>query len=285
MKSVITIGKPAVYFGDFLGTYPEYTLYSFNHTNAEFRVPIFSAAERYEDPLTGLDKYLATIADDLVCVISGGEVVSLICLQILEKLKNKNIEVIYLQPELDILNKTGIMVHNLVQGVLQEMTRSHVFKRFYFFDLALAKQVTPNAILSEVPKKVAEMCAQHYHTYSWLASQESVFGVNEDKIENATISSLSYCDFNLTNVTDLGILGFIREQEVFYGIPEKKLEEDTGLYDEVMKSFKSFKKEEIRTSFNVFSVPFDDEVVYIKNSTTAVQNKILKEALDKAREV
>jgi hypothetical protein len=112
-----------------------------------------------------------------------------------------------------------------------------------------------------------------------------VFGLNEDKIENATISSLSYCDFNLTNVTDLGILGFIREQEVFYGIPEKKLEEDTGLYDEVMKSFKSFKKEEIRTSFNVFSVPFDDEVVYIKNSTTAVQNKILKEALDKAREV
>jgi hypothetical protein len=284
MKSVITIGTPAVHFGNFLESYPEYTLYSFNHTHAEFKVPVFSNVERYEDSLTGLKKYLSTLADDVVFVVSGGEVVTLIALQILEKIKSKNIEIIYLQPELDILNKTGIMVHNLVHGVLQEMVRSHVFKRFYLFDLASAKKVTPDAILSEVPKKVAEMCAQHYHTYSWLSSQESVFGVNEDKIENATISSLSYCNFDLTNITDLGILGFIREQEVFYGIPEKKLEEDTGLYDEVMKSFKDFRKKEIRTSFNVFSVPFDDEVVYIKNSTTAVQNKILKETLDKAKE-
>jgi len=34
----------------------------------------------------------------------------------------------------------------------------------------------------------------------------------------------------------------------------------------------------------VYSVPFDQEVVYINNSTTAVQNKILKETLDKAKE-
>ena len=164
------------------------------------------------------------------------------------------------------------------------MTRSHVFKRFYLFDLEAAKNVTPKTILSEVSKTVAAMCAQHYHTYNWLSSQDSVFGVNEDKIENATISALSYCDFDLTNITDLGILGFIREQEVFYGIPEKKLEEDTGLYDKVMKSFKDFKEEGVRASFNVFSVPFENEVVYIKNSTTAVQNNILKETLDKARE-
>jgi len=284
MKSVITIGTSAVHFGDFLESYPEYTLYSFNHTHAEFKVPVFADVKRYEEPLVGLKKHLSTVADDVVCVLSGGEVVSLVALQILKRVKNKNIEIIYLQPRLDILNKTGIMVHNLVHGVLQEMTRSHVFKRFYLFDLEAAMKVTPNTILSEVSKTVAAMCAQHYHTYNWLSSQDSVFGVNEDKIENATISALSYCDFDLTNITDLGTLGFVREQEVFYGIPEKKLEEDTELYDKVMKSFKDFKKEEVRASFNVYSVPFENDVVYIKNSTTAVQNKILKETLDKAGE-
>ena len=284
MKSVITIGTPAVHFGNFLESYPEYTLYSFNHTHAEFKVPIFSDVKRYEESLKGLKKYLSTVAEDVVCVVSGGEVVALTALQILKTVKNKNIDIIYLQPPLDILNKTGIMVHNLVHGVLQEMTRSHVFKRFYLFDLKLIKKVTPNAILSEVPKKTAAMCAQHYHTYNWLSSQDSVFGVNEDKIENATISALSYCDFDLTNITDLGTLGFIREQEVFYGISEKKIEEDTELYDKVMKSFKDLKKEDVRASFNVYSVPFENDVVYIKNSTTAVQNKILKETLDKAGE-
>jgi len=284
MKSVITIGTTAVHFGNFLESYPEYTLYSFNHTHAEFKVPVFTDVKRYEEPLPLLEEYLLTVADNVVCVVSGGEVVTLTVLQILEKIKEKNIEVVYLKPELDILNKTGIMVHNLVDGVLQEMTRSHVFKSFYLFDLGLIKKVTPNAILSEVPKKVAAMCAQHYHTYNWLSSQDSLFGLNEDKIKNATISSLSYCDFDLTNITDLGILEFIREREVFYGVPEKKIEEDTELYDKVMKSFKDFKKEDVRASFNVYSVPFENDVVYIKNSTTAVQNKILKETLDKAGE-
>jgi len=284
MKSVITIGTPAVHFGNFLESYPEYAIYSFNHTHAEFKVPIFSDVKRYEEPLKGLKKYLSSVADDVVCVVSGGEIVALTALQILQKVKNKNIEIIYLKPQLDILNKTGIMVHNLVDGVLQELARSHVFHRFYLFDLELAKKVTPNTILSEVSQKVAEMCAQHYHTYNWLASQDSVFGVNEDKIKNAKISSLSYCDFNLTNITDLGKLGFIRQQEVLYGIPEKKIEEDTDLYDKIMKSFKDFKKEDVRASFDVYSVPFENEVVYIKNSTTAVQNKILKETLDKVGE-
>jgi len=284
MKSIITIGTAAVHFGDFLESYPEYTFYSFNHTHAEFKVPVFSDVKRYEEPLPGLKKHLSTVADDVVCVVSGGEVISLVALQILKKIKNKNIEIVYLKPELDIINKTGMMVHNLVDGVLQEMTRSHVFKRFYLFDLKAVKQVTPSTILSEVSKAVAHTCAQHYHTYSWLSSQDSVFGVNEDKIENATISSLSYCDFDLTNITNLGTIGFIREQEVFYGIPEEKIKKDTDLYDKVMKSFKDFKREDVRASFNVFSVPYENDVVYIKNSTTAVQNKILKETLDKAGE-
>ena len=281
MKSVITIGTAAVHFGNFLESYPEYTLYSFNHTGAEFSVPIFSDIERYEDPIRGLKKYLSTVADDVVCVISGGELVSLITLQVLEKIKNKNIEIVYLQPSLDMLNKTCVLVHNLVQGVLQEMTRSHVFQMFYLFDLGCVKNVTPDVVLGEIEKTVAQSCATHFHTFNWLSSQESDFGLNEDKIKNATISTLSYCDFNLTKVTDLGRLLFIREQEVFYGIPEKQVKEDTTLYDKILKSFKDFKKENIRTSFNVCSVPFENEVVYIKNSTTAVQNKVLKETLDK----
>ena len=281
MKSVITIGTPAGHFGSFLESYPEYALYSFNHMGAEFNIPIFADIERYEEPLKGLKKYISSVADDVTCVVSGGEVISLACLQILQKIKNKNIEIIYLQPPVDTLNKTGIMVHNLVHGVLQEMARSHVFKRFYLFDFELVKRITPNVVLGEVNKTTSRACAEHYHTFNWLASQKPIFGLNESTISNATISSLSYCDFNLTNITDLGTLGFIREQEVFYGIPEKQIKKDTDLYDKVMKSFKDFKKEDITTSFNICSVPFENEVVYIKNSTTAVQNKVLKETLDK----
>ena len=59
MKSVIAIGTTAVHFGNFLESYPEYTLYSFDHTDAEFNIPVFSDIERYEEPLKGLKKYIS----------------------------------------------------------------------------------------------------------------------------------------------------------------------------------------------------------------------------------
>ena len=281
MKSIISIGSPALFFANYLADYPEYNMYSFDHTKAEFKIPVFTEVERYEEPLAGLEEYLATVADEVIFVVSGGEFCSLISLQVLEKIKEKKVEIIYLQPDLDLLNKTCRQIHNLVHGVLQEMTRSHVFERFYLFELDLVRKTTESALISDITQKVSAACARHFHTFNWLTSQQEVFGFSAENIKNAKISSLSYCDFNLTNMTNLGIIRFIRQQEVFYGISEKKIKNDTSLYDKITESFRSFRNDEINNSFKVFSVPFDQDVVYIKNSTTAVQNKFLEETLDK----
>jgi len=48
-----------------------------------------------------------------------------------------------------------------------------------------------------------------------------------------------------------------------------------------VNNFKGFKEEDVRTSVRVFSVPFENEIVYVRNSTTAVQNKLLQETVDK----
>jgi len=200
----------------------------------------------------------------------------------LEQLRDKKVDIVYLQPKLDLLNQSAIMAHNLVHGVTQEMVRSKVFNRWYLFDLDLIKSVTPNVVLTEMKKSIASSAARHYHTFNWLRSQDNLFGIDEESSQNAVISSISYCDFDLTTVTDLGKLLFIREQEVFYGISEQKVKTDTELYDKVVKSFSGFKKEDVRTSFKVFSVPYEEDLIYVKNSTTAVQNKVLVEAIDKA---
>jgi hypothetical protein len=282
MRSIVSIGESALLFAEFLASYPEYNTYTIGHSGSEFKVPIFSDPERYDEPINGLRRYLSTVSDEVTCVISGGETVSLTSLKVLEQLRDKKVDIVYLQPKLDLLNQSATMAHNLVHGVTQEMARSKVFNRWYLFDLDLIKSVTPNVVLTEMKKSIASSAARHYHTFNWLRSQDNLFGIDEESSQNAVISSISYCDFDLTTVTDLGKLLFIREQEVFYGISEQKVKTDTELYDKVVKSFSGFKKEDVRTSFKVFSVPYEEDLIYVKNSTTAVQNKVLVEAIDKA---
>lgn len=285
MKSIVAIGEQAFYFADSLSSYPEYNIYSFANTKAEFKLPVFTQAERYEEPIDGLKEYLATSSNEIICVVSGGEPVSLSTLVILEELKEKDIEVVYLMPNKQLLNEGKTRINNLVYGVLQEMTRSGVFKRFYLFELELVRKIMTKTALSEIQKSIAENCARHYHTYKWLASQEAVFSLEEEPSEKCVISSISYCDFDLTTESELGMIRFTREQEVLYGLSENKIKEDTELYDKVMKSFTDFKKEDVKSSFKVFPVPYEEDIIYVRNSTSAPQNKLLEEALDKANKV
>ena len=281
MRSIVAVGDVALNFANYLQKYPEFSIYTFAHTGAEFKIPVFKDIERYEDNIKGLKKYLSTVADDVTFVVSGSEPVSLISLQVLQLLVKKNVDIVYLQPDLDVQSETGQQLHNLVFGALQEKTRSHVFKEFTVFDLAEVKKVSTAVLLGSYKKQMAETCAQHWQTFQWLSSEEPVFEISEQKIKNAVISSISYCDFSLTNVTKLGNLLFTREREVLYGIPEKRINEDTELHNEIVNNFKEFKEEDVRTSVRVFSVPFENEIVYVRNSTTAVQNKLLQETVDK----
>ena len=273
MRSIVSIGESALLFAEFLASYPEYNTYTIGHSGSEFKVPIFSDPERYDEPINGLRRYLSTVSDEVTCVISGGETVSLTSLKVLEQLKDKKVDIVYLQPKLDLLNQSATMAHNLVHGVTQEMVRSKVFNRWYLFDLDLIKSVTPNVVLTEMKKSIAASAARHYHTFNWLCSQDNLFGIDEESSQNAVISSISYCDFDLTTVTDLGKLLFIREQEVFYGISEQKVKTDTELYDKVVKSFSGFKKEDVRTSFKVFSVPYEEDIIYVTKQ--AMNSKII----------
>ena len=56
MRSIVAVGTTAVYFSNYLEKYPEFSFYTLSHTQAEFKIPIFTELERYEEPIKGLKK-------------------------------------------------------------------------------------------------------------------------------------------------------------------------------------------------------------------------------------
>ena len=97
MRSLIAIGAKATLFVEALKEYPEYTSYCFQHGHREdcFNIPVFSNSERYEEPLYGLSGFLAGCCEDVTAVVSGDEAINLTALQILENVKDKDIEIIF----------------------------------------------------------------------------------------------------------------------------------------------------------------------------------------------
>ena len=57
--------------------------------------------------------------------------VSSASLSILQYLKKHKINILYIKPELSLLNETQVQLEKLVYNVFQEYTRSGVFERMY----------------------------------------------------------------------------------------------------------------------------------------------------------
>ena len=284
MRSLIAIGEKATFFAEALKGYPEYTSYCFRHGHAGecFSVPVFSKPERYEEPLEGVESFLKGCCEDVTAIVSGDEVINLITLQVLENIKEKNIEIIFFKPEPELLGNTMKRVNHLTYNVLQEYTRSGLFKKMFIFDLAQVDQNIAHVALDSFEKNRMEFIAGHYHTLNWLQNTEEIAGSDIEHGAVNCIASISVSDLELSEIKKLNKLDFVRERVYYYGIPTKKVKEDAALRTKILEGYKNNLDENISSSFKIYSIPFKQELVYMVEYTSAVQNKDLKKLLTDA---
>jgi len=281
MRSLIAIGEKATLFAESLKDYPEYTSYCFRHGHKEdcFSVPVFSEAQRYEEPLVDLEEFLKGCCEDVTAIISGDEAINLTALQILEVVKNKNIEILFFKPDQKLLGTAMKQINNLTYNVLQEYTRSGLFGQMFIFDLGAVDQVAAAASLQSFEKVRMEFVAGHYHTLNWLRNSEAVAGTDDEHQPVNCLASIGVTDLELSEIKMLNKLDFVRERVYYYGIPEKKVKEDAGLRSKILEGYKKNMDENISSSFKIYSIPFKQELVYVVEYTSAVQNKELKKLL------
>jgi len=281
MRSLIAIGEKATLFVESLKDYPEYTSYCFRHGHKEdcFNVPVFTNSERYEEPFDNLQEFLKGCCEEVSAIVSGDEAINLSTLQILESVKDKNIEIIFFKPDEKLLGATMKQVNNLTYNVLQEYTRSGLFKQMFVFDLGDVDQAVGSASLQSFEKTRMEFLARHYHTLNWLRNSEAVAGTDVEHQPVNCIASIGVTDLELSEIKTLNKLDFVRERVYYYGIPEKKVKDDASLRNKILEGYKKKLDENVSSSFKIYSIPFEQELVYVVEYTSAVQNKELKKLL------
>jgi len=281
MRSLIAIGEKATLFAESLKDYPEYTSYCFRHGHKEdcFNIPVFANSERYEEPIADIDEYLKGCCDDVTVIVSGDESINLITLQILEAIKDKNIEIIFLKPDEKLLGAKMFQINQLAYNVLQEYTRSGLFEKMFIFDLVNVDQFICPTVLVEYEQKRIEFLANHFHTLNWLRDSEVVGGTDTEHKSVNCLASIGVTDLELSEIKMLNKLDFVRERVYYYGIPEKKVKEDASLRNKILEGYKDQMDENVSSSFKIYSIPFEQELVYVVEYTSAVQNKELKKLL------
>ena len=133
MISIVGIGSGASAIARCFAEVDNYDIYCLNdgvekNTKSDFMLPSCKTPEECEENIPNLKKFFSKIRDRVQVFIIGSTLSSNYTLGILEQIRDKQIEVFYIQPDTEMLTGMGSLNQRATFGVLQEYARSGLFK-------------------------------------------------------------------------------------------------------------------------------------------------------------
>ena len=129
MISVVGLGNAASEIAGLFSEIKQYKVFKLNskvdkNSKYNFKLKRFDKPEEYEYNIPNLNKFFQSITNNVQFFVVGGSFSSNYTLGVLEQLKDKKVDLIYVQPDTELLTGYPVLIENTTFGVLQEYARS-----------------------------------------------------------------------------------------------------------------------------------------------------------------
>lgn len=228
--------------------------------------------EHYEQNFPDASKFLEDCDNDVLLFLAGGGDISGVALKLLNYIKNKNIHIFYIRPDTELLGSVAKMQNNLVFNVLQEYTRSGLFKSMMLIDNQSMEEIIGNTPVSEYFKKINEVIFNTLYTLIKAPETISAFDNYSPPKETSCIRTYGIYDiendiekmfFNLNNITD---------KCYYFFINKKQLETDGTIFKKIKKCLKNKAVDNLKISFIMFPTDLEQNYCYTTAASSRIQH-------------
>ena len=117
MDTLIGLGQAGCNIVKKFSQYPQYECYYIDSDKREeenfYQVERRGNCEQYENSDPSFDGFLDNVTDDVLFIVGGSGAIPGLSLRVLEKIRDKNINVLYIQPDTQLLGELGKNKSNL----------------------------------------------------------------------------------------------------------------------------------------------------------------------------
>ena len=278
MDTIIGLGKAGCAIADKFAQYPQYRIFKIDSEDIDknekrtYLLKRYDHPEKYENNIPSLKTFFKNTTDDILFIVSGAGYISAASLRILQQLSHKNLNVLYIKPDLEFLGETNTFQERLVRKVLQEYARSQAIHRLYLID---NKIIT--AILGDVPivgyyDKLNDLIVSVVHMLNVYNHQEPVHATAFEPKETATVSTVGVVDIEKGEEKLFFSLDSISEKCYYYAINSKALETDGKLLRRLTENINKNIDKDIRAAFQVHSTSYEQNYGYVVVNTSQTNN-------------
>jgi len=211
-----------------------------------------STVEEYEKFCPNFTKRLKFAEDECWVALCGAGKVPGCTLRILEKLRNKKINIIYICPELSLCNPVQRKRHKVAFNVLQEFTRSGLLDRMYLFSNKQILNVIGDQPIIKMYEMINKQIANSIETIEWFKTQTPIIGSVHDTRSISRLCSISVGDFENNNEKMLFLLDNVTETSYIYSISKTKLNENKELLTLIKNKVIEDEENKVISSFTIY---------------------------------
>jgi len=278
MISIIGLGNAASAIADLFSDIAQYNVFKLNssikkNSKYNFKLKTFDKPEEYEENIPNLKKFFSNTAQHVQFILVGGSFSSNYSLGILEQLKDKKVDIIYVQPDTELLTGYPVLIENVTFGVLQEYTRSGLFNSITLFSNLNIESSLADVSIKTYYESLNNFIFSTVHHLNYFLHSEPEIGQVARPAEINRIRAIA--GLNMKNLQEKWFfdLDIPRELCYYLAINTERLETEGGLHKKIVDMLKEKPKNAFRKiSYAIYETPYHDFGFCVAH-TNVVQTK------------
>ena len=242
--------------------------------NADVVLSVAKTIEEAEVNVPKLDFLKQQIkSDELLFVMAGGGIVSGATLAILEQLKEKKVNILYIQPDSSFLNAISRKREVVVRNILQEFTRSGLLEKIYLVSNKDLANIIPDISIGTYFSKINEKIVNMWELYQYYKSVSPIMGNIEQPSEIDRIVSFGFYNLNDEKEGEFFKLDNIREKHFYFALSKTTLQDTGKVLQSVIEKLERAKDTEtVEISHAFFDSGYEVDNVYVLYYTNHIQS-------------
>tara|TARA_R110000824_G_scaffold32672_5_gene105329 strand:+ start:2401 stop:3243 length:843 start_codon:yes stop_codon:yes gene_type:complete len=277
MISVVGLGTAASRVAEKFSSLPQYNVYQLSNevarrTKYKFKLKKYDTPEEYEENVPDVSKFFKDIDDEIHFVVVGSSYSSNFSLGILEQIKDKKVDLIYIRPDVELLAGTSRLVENATFGVLQQYARCGLLQSMTLLSNLKMEEIIHNVPIKEYYSTLNSTIQSSIHYMNYFEHNEPELGVVTPPSEICRIKSYGMVD--MENLEEKWFFDLDMEREVCYYlcINKEKLQTDGTLHKRYVEILKAKPRNAFRNiSYAIYETEGGKDFGFCVARTNAIQ--------------
>jgi hypothetical protein len=264
MISIIGLGSAASRIAEEFKQTKNYNVFILNdkvdrNSKYKYKLKSYNKPEDYEQNIPNVKKFFANTDEHIQFFIMGSSFSSNYSLGILEQLKNKTIEVFYIQPDAELMTGVPKLLDKIVFSILQEYARCGLLSSFTVISNIMIEKSIGDIPIKSYYNQLNNCIFSTVHYINYFNNAEPEIGMVAKPLDINRIRT--YGILNAENLEERWLYPLDMDRDVCYYlcINKDRLENEGGLHKKIVDMLKDKPRNAFkRISYAIYETEYQD---------------------------